>query len=255
MASDKYLKMFTRAFASMWPGSFDGHGDITMKSIREACIQPFISKDTVAMDIGAGQGRWTEYMVDAKKVYCLDAAAPEWTGFAERITSENVTYIQVEDNTCPKVPNGVVDYVFSYDTFIHFPLSYSIEYMRNLKFRLKKKADLMIHVYDYELASKDTNMADKIIGKSNGTIPTRKEFAEYLDDVEGDKFSAVGRIYAYRIDQFEQELVALGYTPRAKYRVPGHSGRVLHFTVKDERPKSRDNHPRPRKGEGRTGNN
>jgi len=109
MKSDKSLKNEIKSFQNLW-GKGTGHAQRTwgetnngtllqdFNKIAEICIYPYINSLITVLEIGSNAGLWTQKMIHAKKIYCLEAVSANHTGFWENIgESEKIQYIQVND--------------------------------------------------------------------------------------------------------------------------------------------------------------
>src|SRR3984885_5008420 len=52
-------------------------------TVYSGCIRPYITPETTALEIGPSRGAWTKAILKrgCRKVYAVDAAPPEHTGF------------------------------------------------------------------------------------------------------------------------------------------------------------------------------
>ncbi|HVN77003.1 MAG TPA: class I SAM-dependent methyltransferase [Thermoanaerobaculaceae bacterium] len=180
-----------RSFHSLWEGGFF-QGDPAdplfglyglhsymgvSHAILLACVKPYIRPDVTALEIGCGRGAWTRHMLGAKAVYCLDALSAEHNGFWEYVgRRDHVRYFQVTDFSMEMIPEGSVDYVFSYDALCHVSFDGLSEYARNLYPRMRPGAVAFWMVADYAkynafVASLDrTSVLNVVRGWSTGRL-------------------------------------------------------------------------------------
>jgi hypothetical protein len=119
-------------------------------AITQACIRPYISPDTVALEIGPGHGAYTRAMLDAREVWCLDALSAEHNAFWEHVgTQPHVHYIQVRDHSCAMLPEDGIDFVFSFDVLCHVPFEGIEAYAGALVPKLRSGAHCFWMVADY----------------------------------------------------------------------------------------------------------
>ena len=160
------LKKEIDLFEGIWQGGYyegdplepvapSNYGQIGYMSILHAtylrCIKPYVKKETVALEIGAGRGAWTRALLPAKEVWALDALTPEYNRFWEYIgDAPHVKYIQVEDFSCSDLPDDHFDYLFSYGCFCHISFAGIEEYAKNLFPKLKSGSNCFWLVADYE---------------------------------------------------------------------------------------------------------
>lgn len=152
-------------FSSLWPGGYyegdpldpmgaSGYGPLGFMSVLHAtylaCIKPYVSSETVAIEIGPGRGAWTRCLLAAREVWCLDALSAEHNAFWEYIgPSSKVRYLQVTDFGCTAVPDRRFDFLFTFGTFCHIPFSGITKYMESLRTKLKPGANCFLMVADF----------------------------------------------------------------------------------------------------------
>src|SRR5579862_5078669 len=96
MLDDRRLKDELNSFQKLWHGGyFEGqprdplgisaYQQLGFISILHAtylrCIKPYVTGETVALELGPGRGAWTKCLLPAKEVYALDALSAEHNGF------------------------------------------------------------------------------------------------------------------------------------------------------------------------------
>ena len=157
-----------RAFKGLWRGGYyegdpldpvapSGYGDLGYISVLHAayqvCIRPFITPDTVALEIGPGRGTFTRGLVPAREVWCLDALDAEHNQFWEHVgdaARDHVFYHQVNDFSCSVLPDNHFDFIFSFGVFCHITAEGQRAYYRNLFAKAKPGAQAMIMFADFD---------------------------------------------------------------------------------------------------------
>jgi phospholipid N-methyltransferase len=117
------------------------------------CIRPYVSERTRVLEIGPGRGAWTKCFVErrAKEIWALDALSADHNGFWEYVGHEpTVHYCQVEDNLCSMIPDGSIDYVFSFGTFCHISPQNIEDYMKSIFAKMRPGAVGFVMIADYE---------------------------------------------------------------------------------------------------------
>jgi hypothetical protein len=155
------------SFQGLWKGGyFEGnpldplapshYGSLGYMSILHAtyvaCIRPFLlAGRTAALEIGPGRGGWTRAMLPAKEVWCLDALSAAHNGFWEYVGRHpHVQYHQVSDFSCSMLPDDAFDFLFSFGCLCHVSFDGIEAYMTNLWPKLRRGANAMVMVADYE---------------------------------------------------------------------------------------------------------
>lgn len=142
-----------------------------------AAIRPYITPETVALEIGPGRGAWTKPLLAAREVWALDALSADHNGIFEYLGHpKNLTYHQVSDFSCSMLPDAHFDYVFSFGCLCHVSFDGITAYARNLRPKLKPGAHLFWMVGDYAKFNASLRNADPG-GLWDNVIPTRRRFA------------------------------------------------------------------------------
>ncbi|MBV8479000.1 MAG: hypothetical protein JOY72_01730 [Actinobacteria bacterium] len=119
-------------------------------AITLACIRPYVSAETVALEIGPGRGAYTRAMLNAREVWVLDALSAEYNRFWEYVGDQSdVHYVQVNDFGCDSIPDDGIDYMFSYDALCHVPFEGITAYATSLRQKLRSGAHCFWMVADY----------------------------------------------------------------------------------------------------------
>jgi Methyltransferase domain len=158
------LDLHLTSFRSIWKGGFwtgDPLDRLTSPygllgyvgvpyAITLRCIRPYITADTVALEIGPGRGAYTRAMLDARELWCLDALSAEHNAFWEYVGDQgHVHYVQVDDFSCEMLPDDAIDFVFSYDVLCHVPFDGIEAYATALLPKLRSRAHCFWMVADY----------------------------------------------------------------------------------------------------------
>jgi len=119
--------------------------DTVLKSIKEKFVLPFVNENKLVLEIGPGGGRWTKYLLNCKKLYCLDLNPKSLDYVKNRFSSRNnVIYILNKGNDFSNIPKSSIDFVFSYGTFVHFDIGIIVDYLSNMIDILSNDSDVVI---------------------------------------------------------------------------------------------------------------
>lgn len=136
-----------RVFWRKYPEGYIGH-TITEKYsdayggflhlVAEQLIKPYLRPDSIVLEIGSGNGRWTQFLAKAKEVFCVEIMDLEKI-LRERFPNMNLKiFILKDDIKLDFLKDGQIDYIFSFDTFVHLGQecikAYFEEFYRVLKF-------------------------------------------------------------------------------------------------------------------------
>lgn len=154
-------------FKELWKGGYyegdpldpmgpSGYGHFGYLSCLHAtylrCIRPYVDASTRVLEIGPGRGAWTKCLVErkAKKIWALDALPADHNGFWEYVGRDpSVEYFQVEDNLCSMIPDGSIDYFFSFGTFCHISPQNITAYMNSIFTKMRPGAVGFVMIADY----------------------------------------------------------------------------------------------------------
>jgi ubiquinone/menaquinone biosynthesis C-methylase UbiE len=125
--------------------------------VRDHFLLPYVTQDAIALEIGPGGGRWTRYMLGVKRLYAVDFHQELLDELKSNFDSQNLTFVKNNGNDFPGIPNGSIDFIFSYGVFVHLDVEIIDQYLRNMKVLLKPSSNVVIQYSD----------KSKPLGKSN----------------------------------------------------------------------------------------
>ena len=169
---------FLQKFKHAWPGGFaegvplDPMGSSTygvygynsiLYTIYLVCIKPYITPETVVLEIGPGRGAWTQTFLkeNCRKVYAVDVADPEHTHFWDYVGNDpRVEYIVVQDLQLAKVPDDSIDFFFSFGVFCHLRPEMCEEYVQSLARKMRKGSQGFLMIADFDKYEECRNHAE-----------------------------------------------------------------------------------------------
>jgi ubiquinone/menaquinone biosynthesis C-methylase UbiE len=116
-------------------------------SVIEALIHPAINPADIVLEVAPGHGRWTEAIaLRARKVIvadlspnCIDFCRKRFSGF------RNIEYHVNNGRSLPFIPDASVDFIWSYDSFVHMSPDVIADYFREFGRILKPRGHALIH--------------------------------------------------------------------------------------------------------------
>jgi hypothetical protein len=163
---DDRLKGELESFQKLWQGGyFEGNPldplassayvQLGFISILHAtyllCIKPYITPQTLALEIGPGRGAWTRCLLPSKQIYVLDALSAEHNQFFEYLGHpRNVKYFHVQDFKCEPLPDDSFDFMFSHGCLCHVSFDGISQYARHTFPKMKSGGNCFWMVADYE---------------------------------------------------------------------------------------------------------
>lgn len=119
-----------------------------LQFIRDRYILPRVSSEQVAVEIGAGGGRWTKYLLGFRELYIVDYHAELLQELRRNFDQPNMKFIHNNGCDFPGIPEKSVDFVFSFGCFVHLDLNLITEYLKNIKQILKPGGTVLINYSD-----------------------------------------------------------------------------------------------------------
>ena len=136
----------TEIYGTAW-GDFD---TAEVRSLVNDWIMARLGLQVVALEIGAGGGRWSRTLVGQVAHAILVDGTPlfetairqhaDWPGFSFHVAPEGLM---------PFLESGTVDYCFSFDTFVHFETPLFEQYLDEIGRVLKCGGILHLHYARY----------------------------------------------------------------------------------------------------------
>ncbi len=136
------------------PGHYGDHwGDPekeqNLRAIVARFITPFIQPGHTALEIGSGGGRWTQYLLAFSRLYSVELNVQSFHYLLQRFGARpNLSFCNTNGTDFPGIPAQSIDYVFSYDVFVHLEPELIFSYLTNLRALLKPTSNVFIHYAD-----------------------------------------------------------------------------------------------------------
>lgn len=119
-----------------------------LRYVRDHFLRPYISPQATVVEIGPGGGRWTRYMLKAKKVYAVDYHQELLDELRSNFRAPVLSYVKNEGDNFPGVPDRSVDLIFSFGAFVHFDIDLIGRYLRHMGPLLKPEANVVLQYSD-----------------------------------------------------------------------------------------------------------
>lgn len=112
--------------------SIQWYGSIYIRLIK------YLPVDSI-LEIASGYGRWTSFLKNyCKKLYAVDVSEKCVSFCKEKFkTSKNIFSIQNNGSDLSMIDDTSIDFVFSFDSFVHFDLETINLYMTEIEKKLK----------------------------------------------------------------------------------------------------------------------
>ena len=120
----------------------------SLRFVRDRFLLPYLTPDTTAVEIGAGGGRWTRYMLGVKRLYAVDYYQELLDELLTNFPSDVIVPVKNNGDDFPGIPGASIDFIFSFGTFVHLDIPIIDAYLRNIKPLLKPTSNVFIQYSD-----------------------------------------------------------------------------------------------------------
>lgn len=116
-------------------------------SIVDAFIAPYISKDTSVLEIAPGHGRWTKEIVGRCGKLTIIDLSPSCIDFCKGhfASYDNISYLVNDGKSLEGVRDDSVDFIWSFDSFVHMSSNVIDSYFSEIKRVLKDNGKAVVH--------------------------------------------------------------------------------------------------------------
>ena len=108
-------------------------------------IRPYVKPDATVLEIGSGGGRWTRYLVSAKKVIVVNLSTQFFEPLRAMFPGTNLKFYQTEGFDLRGVAADSIDFVFTFGTFVHIDPDGIREYLGEIRRVLKPAGIAVVH--------------------------------------------------------------------------------------------------------------
>jgi SAM-dependent methyltransferase len=121
-----------------------------LAKVRKRYLERYVSPDTVALEIGAGGGRWTQYLMGAREVIVVELNDEFFSYLEERFreSAAKLRFYKTSDYEMGGVDDDSVDFVFSFGTFVHIAPKGIEQYLGEIRRVLRPGGIASIHYAD-----------------------------------------------------------------------------------------------------------
>jgi len=117
------------------------------RSLVEEFIQPNVDRSSMVLEIGPGHGRWSKEIAPLCGHLILVDLSPSCIEHCRSLFKErsNVTFVVNQGKELTGIPDGSVDFVWSYDVFVHINPNEIEAYFGEIKRVLRPNGRAVIH--------------------------------------------------------------------------------------------------------------
>lgn len=118
--------------------------------VRKKFIEPYIHPAQTLVEIGGGGGRMTQYLLSARKIIVVDFN-PATFGYLSRRFADCVDkfeFYQTSGYEMHGIADNGVDFVFTFDVFVHLEPEGIGDYLKEIERVLKPGSKAVVHYGD-----------------------------------------------------------------------------------------------------------
>lgn len=95
--------------------------EVWKQSLLTHLVEPYLGNDVTALEVAPGHGRWSQSLIDGCSDVVLVDLSPSCIAYCrERFADhEHVEYRVTDGRSLPDVSDESVDFVWSFDSFVH----------------------------------------------------------------------------------------------------------------------------------------
>lgn len=114
---------------------------------RVEWLLPFVRPGRRVLEIGSGGGRWTQYLLEARHVWCVDINPQMFHYLIDRFGAPgNLSFFRSHGHDLPPHIEGQIDFVFSFGTLVHVEPEDIDGYLAGARAAMVPGGDLVIQV-------------------------------------------------------------------------------------------------------------
>lgn len=117
------------------------------QSVCDRLLLPNLTQQTVALEIGPGHGRWSQVMAPACGALILVDLSPNCMAYCQKrlVAYSHIRYVVNDGKTLTGIADESIDFIWSFDCFVHLEADVLTAYLREIKRVLRRRGKAMIH--------------------------------------------------------------------------------------------------------------
>lgn len=105
-----------------------------------------VTSDTTVLEIGSLGGKWTQYILHARRIICADINELGFEYIKKKLPHDNIAFYLTRGNELRGIEDSSVDFVFSLDTLVRIPKKFIQRYFTETYRVLKPGGRIMLHL-------------------------------------------------------------------------------------------------------------
>ncbi|MEA2490810.1 MAG: hypothetical protein QOH21_2602 [Acidobacteriota bacterium] len=134
-----------RNFGDRW-GNPETFGPLV--EVRQRFLDPYFLEGMRVVEIGSGGGRWTQYLARAGHLIVVEFNPEAFFYLRQRFPDVRLTTYQTTGAEMHGVPTGTVDFVFTFDVFVHLEPEVIEGYLHEIERVLRPGGVAVVHYGD-----------------------------------------------------------------------------------------------------------
>lgn len=121
-----------------------------LSKVVEYYIKPYVTPDSVVLEIGTGGGRWTRYLLTAKEIILVELTPEFFPYLSERFKEymARFRFYKTSGYELDGIETDYVDFIFTFGTFVHIDPDGIYSYLGSIKRVLKPEGIAVIQYSD-----------------------------------------------------------------------------------------------------------
>jgi SAM-dependent methyltransferase len=121
-----------------------------LAKVRRKYLEPYVTPETLALEIGSGGGRWTRYLLRGRKVVVVELNSEFFPYLQERFAEDagKLECYETSGYEIGGIEDQSIDFVFSFGTFVHIDPDGIDAYLGEIKRVLRSGGTATIHYGD-----------------------------------------------------------------------------------------------------------
>jgi len=114
--------------------------------IKEDYLLPFVGNSSTILELGSGGGKWTQYLLKAKHIICVDLVDESFDYIKAHLPYANITFYKTSGNELAGIRDHTVDFIFSMDTLVRVPKNFIFDYFKEFARVLEPNGKMCLHL-------------------------------------------------------------------------------------------------------------
>ena len=121
-----------------------------LSEVIQYYITPFVTSNSIVLEIGPGGGRWTKYLLNAKEIILADLNAEFFPYLSDRFQTHSsiLRFHHTSGYELDGIESDYVDFVFPFGTFVHIDPDDILRYLGSIERVLKPNGIAAIQYSD-----------------------------------------------------------------------------------------------------------